>query len=252
MIAAAKALSARGRKGLFVGNDGGVSALINILPWSAGGDFLVNNQARVRYPPDGSRLREAARAERPRAFFWSARRRTGGPRTSFTQGLAAMQWGGIVVLSGDPPRPWATTSAAWPSPALDGGGRPATFLGGWSTMVNAQSEQVEEAKTLCEMVLGQQQGRPSGTSACPTGSTCPRAGQCCPAAAPLRAPVPAQAAKDLGAYGHFLPPIWNAAMGTALTDAVTNILQKGARPRRGGRRRNRMQSGNESRLGGIR
>ncbi|MBV9850588.1 MAG: extracellular solute-binding protein, partial [Armatimonadetes bacterium] len=44
LLAAAQKLTTPDRKGLFVGNDGGVAALINILPWSAGSDFLVNNQ----------------------------------------------------------------------------------------------------------------------------------------------------------------------------------------------------------------
>ncbi len=43
----------------------------------------------------------------------------------------------------------------------------------------------------------------------------------------LRASVPAQAVKDLAAHGRALPPTWNAAMTTALTDAVTNILKEG-------------------------
>ena len=31
----------------------------------------------------------------------------------------------------------------------------------------------------------------------------------------------------LAAHGRFLPPLWNSAMGTALGDAVANIVQSG-------------------------
>lgn len=44
LIQTAKKLTSGNQKGLFVGNDGGVSALINIAPWSAGSDFLVEDK----------------------------------------------------------------------------------------------------------------------------------------------------------------------------------------------------------------
>jgi len=43
VIAAAKKLTSRNVKGLFLGNDGGIGSMQQILPWSAGSDFLTNN-----------------------------------------------------------------------------------------------------------------------------------------------------------------------------------------------------------------
>ena len=40
----------------------------------------------------------------------------------------------------------------------------------------------------------------------------------------------AQAVEILNKYGHATPPLWDAAMDTALTDAVSNILKNGANP----------------------
>ena len=50
LIAAAHALTTPTRKGIFLGNDGGVTALLTVLPWSAGSDFLVDNRIVFNNP----------------------------------------------------------------------------------------------------------------------------------------------------------------------------------------------------------
>ena len=40
----------------------------------------------------------------------------------------------------------------------------------------------------------------------------------------------AQAVDFLNKYGHATPPLWDSAMDTALTDAVSNIIKNGANP----------------------
>ena len=46
----------------------------------------------------------------------------------------------------------------------------------------------------------------------------------------LKTGTPAQAVDILNKYGHALPPLWDSTMDTALTDAVSNIVKKGANP----------------------
>ena len=58
---AAKKLTIKNRKGLFLGNDGGVGALLQILPWSAGSDFLVDNKIVFQQRTHCQSLRETAR-----------------------------------------------------------------------------------------------------------------------------------------------------------------------------------------------
>jgi len=224
LIQTARKLSSDSRKGLFVGNDGGVAALINIAPWSAGSDFLVDNKIVFNNP------RTVAAYEKLRDLNDSGALLIGAPTdwwdpSAFTQGLAAMQWGGLwsypaikKALGND------VGGMAWP--ALDAAGKPATFLGGWSAMVNAQGPQVEEAKRYVQWLwinnktLQQDWCLGYGFHV-PPRETVART------ATALRAPIPAQAVADLAAHGRTLPPTWNAAMGTALSDAVTNILKQG-------------------------
>ena len=224
LLTAAKTLTSGDRKGLFVGNDGGVGALINIFPWSAGSDFLVNNRIAFDNP------RTVAAYEALREMNASGALLIGAPTdywdpSALTQGLTAMQWGGLWSYPAiHKALPDDVGGMAWP--ALDATGRPATFLGGWSAMINAQSAHLQEAKRYVKWLWVNNTADQADFCLSYGFHVPPRAGVARTATA-LRDPVPAQAVRDMYAYGHSLPPLWNAAMGTALTDAVTNILQKG-------------------------
>ena len=225
LIQASKKLTSSSRKGLFVGNDGGVYALISIAPWSAGSDFLVDDKIVFNNP------RTALAYEKVREMNESGALLIGSPTdwwdpSALTQGLAAMQWGGAVVLSRPSRRRWATTWAAWPGPHSTAAGRPATFLGGWSAMVNGQGPQVEEAKKYVQW-LWIENKRLQQDWCLSYGFHVPPRESVARTATALQAPVPAQGVADLAAHGQILPTTWNTAMGTALTDAMTNILKQG-------------------------
>ncbi len=224
VIAAAKKLTTGTRKGLFLGNDGGVAALINIAPWSAGGDFLADNKIVFNTP------QVAGAYEKMRELSDSGALLIGAPTDwweadALVQGQAAMQWGGLwsyptiaKALGGD------VGGMAWP--ALETSGHPATFLGGWSAMVNAQSNQLEEAKRYLKW-LWLDSPKIQEDWCLGYGFHVPPRLSLARSAAPLQAGVAAGAVKDLNSWGRSLPPEWNSAMGTALTDAVTNILKEG-------------------------
>ena len=224
LIAVAKKLTVGNRKGLFLGNDGGVAALINIAPWSAGGDFLVDNKIAFSTP------QVAAAYDKMRQLSDSGSLLIGAPTDwweadALVQGQAAMQWGGLwsyptlhKALGED------VGGMAWP--ALDASGHPATFLGGWSAMVNAQGSHIEEAKAYLKW-LWLDSPKLQQDWCLGYGFHVPPRRSLAQTAAPLQTGVPAQAVKDLNAWGRSLPPEWNSAMGTALTDAVTNILKEG-------------------------
>ena len=220
----AKALTTSARKGLFVGNDGGATALINIVPWSAGSDFLVDNKIVFNNP------RTVLAYEKLRALNDSGALLIGAPTdywdpSAFTQGLTAMQWGGLWSYPAIH-KAFGTDIGGMAWPALDGAGRPATFRGGWSAMVNAQGPNVDEAKKYVRW-LWVTNKKLQEDWCLGYGFHVPPSAAVAKAASALRAPVPAQAVADLAAHGYALPPTWNAAMGTALGDAVANILKQG-------------------------
>jgi len=224
LISAAKRLSSGDRKGLFVGNDGGISALLTLAPWSAGSEFLSDNRIVFDTP------RTAAAYERVRELIASGALLIGAPTdwadpSALIQGLTAMQWGGlwsypaIYKALGD-------DVGVVPWPELDDQGAPVTFAGGWSQMINAQSRHIDEAKRFVRW-MWLENGALAQDWALSYGFHVPPRQSIARNAAPLQSGVPAQAVRIVQQHGRLLPPIWNSAMTTALSDALTNIIQKG-------------------------
>lgn len=224
LITASQKLTAGQRKGLFVGNDSGISALLNILPWSAGSDFLVDNkivfnnertvlayQKLAELSSSGGLLDDA-----PTDWWDSA---------SIINGLCVMQWTGLWAYPaiykkfGDD-----LGGMAWP--ALDSAGSPSTFSGGWSIMVNSQSAHLDEAKQFVKWIAIDNV-KDQLDWCLSYGFHVPPRISAAKSAVQLQSGVPAIAVTNLKKYGKFLPPSFNAAMNTVLTDAVTGVVKQG-------------------------
>jgi multiple sugar transport system substrate-binding protein len=223
LIQAAKRLTTRNTKGLFVGNDGGVAALMHLVPWSAGSDFLVDNKIVFDNP------RTVAAYEKIVELNASGALLIGAPTdwldfNAFTEGMCAMQWTGLWAYPDIKQRLGDDVVAvAWP--AFDAAGSPATFSGGWSAMVNARSRQLAEAKRYVQWQWIQ--------SAHIQKDWCVGYGFHIPPRRSVEADteafksgIPAVAAANFEKYGRILPPAWSNAMTTALSDALANILKK--------------------------
>jgi multiple sugar transport system substrate-binding protein len=224
LIAAARALTTGDRKGLFLGNDGGLSALMTVLPWSAGSDFLQGRRIIFDTP------RTLAAYEHLGVLGDSGALLIGAPSdywdpTALTQGLTAMQWTGLWAYPAIHKAMGEDVGAvAWP--ALDASGTPTTFLGGWSQMANAQSEHLAEAKAFVKWLWVDNTAAQKNW-ALDFGLHLPSRISLTQKAAQLAAPIPAVAVQAHREDARFLPPDWNQAMTTALTDALTNALKRG-------------------------
>lgn len=225
LLAATKALDTGRVKGLFLGNDGGITALLNIAPWSAGADFLVDNQIVFDTP------RTVLAYEKVRELNASGGLLIGAPTdwwdpSAFTQGLSAMQWTGLWAMPGIKAALGEDFGiTAWP--ALDAEGTPATFWGGWATMVNAKSPNLEAAKQFAKWLwidntADQQDWNLS------YGFHVPPRLSAAASAEPLKAPPASDAVTLFADHGKILPPQWTAAMGTTLTTALSNIVKNNA------------------------
>lgn len=231
LVEAAKALTTKKQKGLFLGKDGGVGAFVNIGPWSAKQDFLRGDQLVFNTEPTrafyeklrdlvatGYLLRDAP------SDWWDP--------AAFTQGLCAMAWGGLWAYPAvkkffdDNAKDNGFDSEdiggmAWP--AFNAQGTPSTFAGGWSQMVNARSPYLDESKRYVEWLWIKNKKIQTDWNLSYGFHVPPRQSVAGTAQA-LAAPVPAQAAKDLAEHGGSLIPAWTNGMGTALSDAANNIV----------------------------
>jgi multiple sugar transport system substrate-binding protein len=146
LIAVAKALTSPRTKGLFVGNDGGMTSLQGVVPWSAGADFIVDGKIAF------DTAQTAAAFEKIKELYDSGSLLIGAPTDwwvpdAFTENLAAMQWTGLWAMNeitealGDD-----VGILPWPPLTQSPECAPVTPLTVWAECINANSPHLEEAK----------------------------------------------------------------------------------------------------------
>ena len=229
LIAAAQALDSRSQKGLYLGQDGGIAALLTIAPWSAGSDFVDPATNQITFNNE----RTVLAYQKVKEINDSGALLIGAPTdwwdpSAFNQGLAAMQWTGLWAMPailealGD-------DVGVLPWPALDAQGTPVTFWGGWSQMANpkGQNQQLAEAKKFISWLWIQKTDLQQDW-ALSYGFHVPPRQSAAAAAEPLKTGPASEAVTILNTYGKILPPQWTAAMGTMLNDSIANVIRNGA------------------------
>ncbi len=201
LITVAKKLTTSSIKGIYLGPDGGESALYYIAAWSAGGDLLTSdnkvafNTARVAAAYEKIYELNASGGVLPDAptFWWDP--------SSFTQGLAAMQWCGL----------WAT---------------PATINGGWAEFVAAKGKNVAVSKELVKALWIDSTATQIDWNV-GYGFHVPPRSSIAQQTTKLQSSPASDAVNILNKYGHAPSIYWNAAMDTALANAVSSIVKDG-------------------------
>nr|BBH85479.1 sugar ABC transporter substrate-binding protein [Thermosporothrix sp. COM3] len=226
LISAAKKLSNKDMKGLYIGSDGGIDALLYILGWAAGSEFLTEDNkitfVNERVAGAYEKLRElnASGGLLPDApvFWWSSE--------PFKQGMCAMQWCGLWAM----PEIQAALGddfGVFPFPALDVQSKPAVGFGGWAEMISAKSKHIDAAKEYVKWLwidntdIQIDWNVGYGFHVPPRKSIAAKTDK-------LTKGLAAKAVEFLNAYGHSNTPYWDNAMQLALTDAVSNIVKHNA------------------------
>ncbi|HEY0752578.1 MAG TPA: sugar ABC transporter substrate-binding protein [Ktedonobacteraceae bacterium] len=225
LITAAKKLTTGSTKGIYIGPDGGANALSYIAGWATGGDFIsadnkiAFNTTRMAAAYEKIHELNASGGVLPDAptFWWDP--------SSFTQGMAAMQWCGLWAMPGIA-KALGDDFGVFPWPAIDAQSQPATINGGWAQFVSAKGKNVELSKELVKSLW---------ISSTPTqidwnvgyGFHVPPRSSIAQQTTKLQASPASDAVNILNKYGHALPTLWNAAMDTALTNAISSIVKDG-------------------------
>ncbi len=228
LIAAASALDTGRQKGLFVGNDGGIGALGGPLLWSAGADFLTDDNTpgfnTERVAASWLKLKElnesGALLMGSTTDYWDP--------SAFIQGATVMQWTGLWAFPAINEALGEDVGVfAWPP--SDAEGTSSTFWGGWGQCVNARSANLDAAKAYVQWLwidntevqtdwnVGYGFHVPPRRSAAETAET-------------LQVGAAADMVQNLYDYGVGGNPLWTPAMGSAYTDALTRVVRDGADP----------------------
>ncbi|WP_406064230.1 sugar ABC transporter substrate-binding protein [Streptomyces sp. NBC_01077] len=154
LVSAAKALSTKKTKGLFVGNDGlGDSGSLAVF--SNGGD-LVTPDGKVAFGSAQAleALKDLKRLHDDKSLLLGFTTDWWDP-AALTQGVVPMQWSGLWAMP-------AIKSAlgddfgVLPWPAFKAGGTPVVRVGGWTSCVNAKGRNVAAAKKFVQWLWVQQ------------------------------------------------------------------------------------------------
>jgi multiple sugar transport system substrate-binding protein len=230
LVNAAKKLTTKDMKGLFVGNDGGGGVLAGPILWSVGADYLTEND-KVGF--DNPNV--AVAFGRLHELFTSGSLLLGAPTdwsdpSAFIQGLTAMQWTGLWTFPelqkafGDDfgVLPWPKFSASV--------GAPSVPIGAYGAAVSAKSKNVAAAKDYVKW-LWVDQTDSQLDFAQSYGFHIPARKSVASKADKLKSGTAAEAVALVTEHGRAQTPLlWTPASGTALSDAVTRIVKNGADP----------------------
>jgi multiple sugar transport system substrate-binding protein len=231
LIQAAQTLNTGRQKGLFVGNDGGIGALLGPLLWSAGGSFLNEDNTAPAFNTERAgeayvKLRELNQTDAlligSPTDYWDP--------SAFIQGLTAMQWTGLWAMPQILREVGAEDVGVVPWPKSDEEGQPSTFWGGWGECVFGKSQNLDAAKALVKwMWIDNTEIQQDWNLA--YGFHVPPRTEAAESAEPLQDPPASEVVRFLHEYGVVTPPLWTGVMGTALTDAVAAIVRDSAEPK---------------------
>lgn len=228
-IAAAKELTTPKVKGLYMGNDANttVSTLVSPLVGATGGTFLTkDHKIGIDFNKYGEALVKLRQFAQDKSLLLGAPQDWTNPDSLDSQ-LCAMQWIGMWAVP-QMTQAFQDDIGCFPLPGLDSSHK-AVWNGGWVAMVNAKSPNVDAAKKFTKW-LWVDNVKDQEDWALSYGFHIPPRKSVAAKASKLQSGVAADSVKFANQYGITGNPNWTPAMGTALTDAVTNIVGKGKDP----------------------
>ena len=235
LVSAAKELTSPDQKGLFIGNDAGVTpafgggSMLGPVLWSVGQNYLTEDN-KINFTGDNvvAAFGKIKQLVDDKSILLGAPTDFWDP-SSFTQGLCAMQWTGLWAMPaiqkalGDdfgvvPFPPFSTTI-----------GKPSTPQGGWSAMVSAKSGNIEAAKAYIKWLWLDNTANQEDFNLS-YGFHIPPRKSLAAKAAKLQSGPAAEAVKFYNQYAIAGGTTWSTAMNNAFGDAATAIVRKGQDP----------------------
>lgn len=224
LMSAAQKLTKGNRKGLYVGNDGGVTSLTYPLLWTVGDLISSSNEIAFNTQDVADSYDQLHALNKSGSLLIGAPTDWTDP-SAFEQGLAAMQWCGLWAMPGIT-KALGDDFAIFPLPPVSSKGKPATIAGGWAEAVGAKSKNLEAAKAYVKYLWLDTQSVQTDWNV-GYGFHVPPRKSIAAKTTKLESGQAAVAVSILNQYGHSKPPLWDSAMDTALTGAVSNIIKNG-------------------------
>ncbi|ATL27570.1 ABC transporter substrate-binding protein [Streptomyces formicae] len=228
LVDAAKALTTKKVKGLFLGNDGGAGALA-ITPLYAAGLSSVTEDGKVGFddPAAARTLGKLRQLYADKSLLLGAPSDWSDP-SAFTQGLTAMQWCGLWALPAVR-KALGDDFGVLALPADGADGKPSLPVGAYGAAVSARGDHRKEAKDFVKWlwVDGTEYQEDFALS---YGFHIPARLSLAKKADKLKEGPAADAVRYSTEYGYAEPLLWTPASRTAYQDALSRIIKSGANP----------------------
>ncbi|AJE80690.1 MULTISPECIES: ABC transporter substrate-binding protein [Streptomyces] len=230
LVDAAKELTGKKTKGLFLGNDGGAGVLGG-TPLNAAGLSLVTDDGKVGFDDPA-----AARAlSKLRALYAAKSLLLGAPSdwsdpSAFVQGLTAMQWSGLWALPAVQ-KALGDDFGVLPFPADGPGGKAAVPVGAYGAAVSARARDKAAAKAYVKWLWVERTDH-QRDFALSYGFHIPARLSLAKKADVLTKGPAADAVRYSTDHGNAEPLLWTPASRVAYQDALSRIIKSGADPER--------------------
>ncbi|MFJ2769698.1 ABC transporter substrate-binding protein [Streptomyces sp. NPDC087300] len=228
LVDAAKALTDKKVKGLFLGNDGGAGAL-GITPLYAAGLSSVTEGGEVGFddPAAARTLGKLRQLYADKSLLLGAPSDWSDP-SAFTQGLTAMQWCGLWALPAVK-KALGDDFGVLALPADGAAGKPSLPVGAYGAAVSARSGHQKEGKDFLKW-LWIDRTEYQEDFALSYGFHIPARLSLAKKADKLKDGAAADAVRYSTEYGYAEPLLWTPASRTAYQDALNRIIKSGANP----------------------
>ncbi|MGW6361162.1 ABC transporter substrate-binding protein [Streptomyces sp. NPDC055092] len=227
LVDAAKKLTTKKIKGLFLGNDGGAGVLGG-TPLYAAGLELVTEDGKVGFddPAAARALGKIHQLYADKSLLLGAPSDWSDP-SAFVQGLTAMQWSGLWALP-TVQKELGDDFGVLPFPK-DGAGEPSVPVGAYGAAVSTRGKHQQAAKDYLKW-LWIDRTEYQEDFALSYGFHIPARISLAKKAGKLRKGAAADAVRFTTDHGHAQPLRWTPASQTAYQDALSRIIKDGASP----------------------
>ncbi|MFF1716477.1 ABC transporter substrate-binding protein [Streptomyces sp. NPDC058268] len=228
LVDAAKKLTSKKTKGLFLGNDGGAGVLGG-MPLYAAGLELVTADGKVGFddPAAARALGKIHQLYADKSLLLGAPADWSDP-SAFVQGLTAMQWSGLWALP-SVQKELGDDFGVLPFPKDGAEGRPAVPVGAYAAAVSTRSKHQKAGKDFLKWLWIDSTDRQEDF-ALGYGFHIPARMSLAKKAEKLRKGAAADAVRYTTDHGRAEPLLWTPASRSAYQDALSRIIKDGASP----------------------
>ncbi|MFD4479972.1 ABC transporter substrate-binding protein [Streptomyces sp. NPDC058471] len=228
LVDAAKKLTSKKTKGLFLGNDGGAGVLGG-MPLYAAGLELVTADGKVGFddPAAARALGKIHQLYADKSLLLGAPADWSDP-SAFVQGLTAMQWSGLWALP-SVQKELGDDFGVLPFPKDGAEGRPAVPVGAYAAAVSTRSKHQKAGKDFLKWLWIDSTDRQEDF-ALGYGFHVPARMSLAKKAEKLRKGAAADAVRYTTDHGRAEPLLWTPASRSAYQDALSRIIKDGASP----------------------